>query len=76
MRNISKIGYAVAITYDEAASGAECAEFNRLFHLKCNNLLGFLQIFAEHVDGFATSSLFEAQLAREVLGEGRQPRPV
>jgi carboxynorspermidine decarboxylase len=42
------------------------------FPLKCHNLYGSLQIIAEHVQGFAASSLFEAQLAREILGEGQR----
>jgi len=70
-----------AFIYDEAAIASLCHRFNsvcrdarinQLFPLKCHNLFGSLQIIAEYVDGFATSSLFEAQLAREVLGDGKK----
>lgn len=48
------------------------ADVQLFFPLKCHNLYGALQIIAEHVDGFATSSLFEARLAREILGKTKK----
>lgn len=81
MRNISTIAHTPAFIYDEAAIASNCTKlrtlslgvkFSQLFPLKCHNLFGSLQIIAEHVDGFAASSFFEAQLAREVLGDGKK----
>src|SRR4051812_13164368 len=43
-----------------------------LFPLKCHNIYSALQIIANHVDGFAVSSLFEARLAREILADGKK----
>jgi len=70
-----------AFIYDEAAIASLCHRFNsvcrdarinQLFPLKCHTVSGSLEIIAEHVDGFGASSLFEARLAREVLGEGKK----
>ena len=81
MRNMSKIAHTPAFIYDEAAIASKCigmralslgVKFSQLFPLKCHNLFGSLKIIAKHVDGFAASSLFEAQLAREILGDGKK----
>jgi carboxynorspermidine decarboxylase len=78
---ISQIAYTPAYICDETALAFSCKRLNtlccetrikQLFPLKCHNLSGSLQIIAEHVDGFAASSLFEARLAREVLDENKK----
>jgi carboxynorspermidine decarboxylase len=70
-----------AFICDESALATSCERVKALcrgtkitefFPLKCHNLLGSLQIISEHVDGFAASSLFEAMLAREILGAGKK----
>ena len=50
---------------------APCS-FTQLFPLKCYNGVGALNLIANHVDGFAASSLFEAKLGREVLGDKKR----
>ncbi len=69
-----------AFVYDESALASACGIWKRLceecqiqqlFPLKCHNLSGPLEIIARHVDGLAASSLFEAQLAREILRDGK-----
>ena len=45
------------------------ADINVLYTLKPFSFLDVLQLMSTSVAGFAASSLFEAQLAREVLGE-------
>lgn len=47
---------------------AETAGATPLFALKSFSILEGIRIIAEKVEGFAASSLFEARLAREVLG--------
>jgi carboxynorspermidine decarboxylase len=70
-----------AFVYDETAIVSACGRWSTLcdefqiqqfFPLKCHNLGGSLQIIADHVQGFAASSLFEARLAREILVEGQR----
>ena len=39
-----------------------------LYSPKANSVRGVLDVVARSMDGFATSSVFEARLAREVLG--------
>lgn len=46
------------------------ADVSVLYTLKPFSLLDFLQFISKDVDGFAASSLFEARLAREAIGEG------
>lgn len=79
-RFVSHNPHTPAFVYDEFAIATVCKswrtlcselQIRQLFPLKCHNVRGPLQIIAAHVDGFATSSLFEAQLAREVLGDGK-----
>ncbi|MBW8036485.1 MAG: hypothetical protein FVQ79_12885 [Planctomycetes bacterium] len=41
-----------------------------LFALKPLTFLGFLRFVPRYLDGFAASSLFEATLARELIGDG------
>ena len=52
----------------EAAKRAGC---KLLYSPKANSLRGVLDVIADTVDGFATSSIFEARLSREVLGESK-----
>jgi carboxynorspermidine decarboxylase len=77
----ASLGYAVntpAFVCDETALAFSCervralcrdAKIRQFFPLKCHNLFGSLQIIGDYIDGFAASSLFEAQLAREILGD-------
>ena len=73
---ISLIKHLPAFIYDEVEITKACQRLNRLFSqigvsqlfpLKCHSAYGSLNIIAEYVDGFAVSSLFEAQLARDIL---------
>jgi carboxynorspermidine decarboxylase len=41
-----------------------------LYSVKALSIPAILEIIAKHVDGFSASSLFEARLAREILGKG------
>lgn len=43
-----------------------------LFPLKCFTIYDALCFMADYVDGFSASSLFEAELAREILGNDKQ----
>lgn len=40
-----------------------------LYTPKANSIHGILEIIADHVDGFATSSVFEAQLSRQIIAQ-------
>lgn len=80
-RILSQNPHTPAFVYDESALASVCARWKRLcdelqiqqlFPLKCHNLGGPLQIIAKQLDGFAGSSLFEIQLAKEILGEGQK----
>ncbi len=42
-----------------------------LFALKSYSVVAGLEIIADEVDGFAASSLYEARLARDILGSGK-----
>ncbi len=42
-----------------------------LYSIKSANMVGLLEVIKPYVSGFSCSSLFEAQLAAEVLGEGQ-----
>ncbi len=73
---IKSIKRLPAFIYDEVEITKACQRLNRLFSrigvsqlfpLKCHSVYGSLNIIAKHVDGFAVSSLFEAQLARDIL---------
>ena len=66
-----------AFVYDEACMADTCrrvanlcckADCQLLYALKPMNLRCVLEVIAHYVDGFAASSLFEARLARDVLG--------
>jgi carboxynorspermidine decarboxylase len=70
-----------AFVYDEIALVNKCEKWkvlcnelgiHQFFPVKCHNLLGSLEIITKYVNGFAVSSLFEAQLAREVLGDAKK----
>jgi carboxynorspermidine decarboxylase len=63
-----------AFIFDDRMFASRCETWRRrcvssdvsqLFPLKCNSLGRALRTIANHVDGFAVSSLFEARLARE-----------
>ncbi|MEE9574787.1 MAG: carboxynorspermidine decarboxylase [Gammaproteobacteria bacterium] len=72
-----KIGQTPAFVYDESVvidrltalsdvrSNSGC---KILYSIKAAPLSGLLQTIAEHVDGFSVSSLFECQIAKEILG--------
>lgn len=72
-----KIGHTPAFVYDEAViidrlialtdvrSNSGC---KILYSIKAAPLSGLLQTIADHVDGFSASSLFECQIAKEILG--------
>lgn len=77
----SQITHTPAFIYDESVIVSTCARLKTLcrdtgnsqfFPIKCHSLYSSLQLIAEHVDGFAVSSLFEAQLAREILSEEKK----
>lgn len=48
----------------------EQADVRILYSIKALPLLHLLELLKDHVDGFSVSSLFEARLAREILGQG------
>ena len=67
-----------AFIYDESALRANCDVASKrineagcipLYALKANPLFGVLDIIAEFVNGFSASSLFEAKLSKQVLGD-------
>ena len=67
-----------AFVYDEEAIVQRCqylrrtadeAQCSLLYSLKPLTLVNVLRLIAPHVDGFSTSSLFEAILARGVIGD-------
>jgi carboxynorspermidine decarboxylase len=60
---------AAALRASTAASQAGCKV---LYSLKSFAMVGGLRLLADRVAGFAASSVFEARLARQVLGEGGQ----
>ena len=55
-------------TASRIASIAEQAGCRLLYSIKACDFAGVLETLAPYVSGFGTSSLFEARLAREVLG--------
>jgi carboxynorspermidine decarboxylase len=70
-----------AFVYDILELQTACRRFEllrskvgltQLFPLKCHTLYGSLQTIAQHVDGLAVSSLFEATLARSIV-QGHKP---
>jgi carboxynorspermidine decarboxylase len=46
--------------------------FTQFFPLKSNSTYGVLQLIAKYLEGFAVSSVFEAKLAREILGKEKR----
>lgn len=52
----------------KAAKNAGC---KLLYSPKANTIRGVLDTIADAVDGFAASSIFEARLSRDVLGDGK-----
>jgi carboxynorspermidine decarboxylase len=70
-----------AFVYDEACLAARAAHLERvseqvgcvpLYALKPFSFVGAMEVIAPHVAGFSASSLFEARLARGVLGDRGQ----
>ena len=80
LRATDNIGQTPAFIYDEAViidrlAGLSDVRTNSgckvLYSIKAAPLSGLLQTIAEYVDGFSASSLFECQIAREIIrGEG------
>jgi carboxynorspermidine decarboxylase len=67
-----------AFVYDEARLAARAAHLRRvadaagcvpLYTLKPFSFVGAMEVIAPHVAGFSASSVFEARLARQVLGD-------
>lgn len=67
-----------AFICDELQITSSCNRFNmlcrseyikQLFPLKCHNIIGTLNVISKKLEGFAASSLFEAHLGREILGD-------
>ena len=59
---------ALRQTASRLASLANRADCKLLYSIKACDFAGIMEVLAPFVDGFGTSSLFEARLAREVLG--------
>ena len=66
-----------AFVYDEAVinekltllkKASQDSDYRILYSIKALSFTGVLKHISHYVDGFSTSSLFESQLAREVLG--------
>ncbi len=55
---------------EQVGAIARAAGCKILYSPKANSVRGVLEAIAPGVDGFAASSVFEARLAREVLGRG------
>jgi carboxynorspermidine decarboxylase len=69
-----------AYIFDQEKIESACALWARLckrgatrqfFPLKCNSSWAVLSVLAEKIDGFSVSSLFEAQLAYELVGTAK-----
>ena len=72
-----KIGQTPTFIYDEAVIIGRLAALSEvrtnsgckvLYSIKAAPLSGLLQMIAEYVDGFSASSLFECQIAKEIIG--------
>jgi carboxynorspermidine decarboxylase len=80
LRATDNISQTPAFIYDEAVIINRLAALSEvrsnsgckiLYSIKAAPLSGLLQTIAEYVDGFSASSLFECQIAREIIrGEG------
>ncbi len=77
LRVSDNISQTPAFVYDEAViidrlAGLSDVRSNSgckiLYSIKAAPLSGLLQTIAEYVDGFSASSLFECQIAREIIG--------
>ncbi len=73
-----KINQTPAFVYDESAIIERLAALSEvkknsgcqiLYSIKAAPMTSLLETIANHVDGFSTSSLFECQIAREILGD-------
>ena len=73
----NKISQTPAFVYDEAVIRERLVALSDvrnncgckiLYSIKAAPLSGLLQTIAEYVDGFSASSLFECQLAKEIIG--------
>ena len=72
-----KISQTPAFVYDEAVIITRLTALSKvrtnsgckvLYSIKAAPLSGLLQTIAEYVDGFSASSLFECQIAKEIIG--------
>jgi len=72
-----KISQTPAFVYDEAVIITRLSALSKvrtnsgckvLYSIKAAPLSGLLQTIAEYVDGFSASSLFECQIAKEIIG--------
>jgi len=73
-----KISQTPVFVYDESAIIEKLATLSKvkknsgcqiLYSIKAAPMTGLLEMIANHVDGFSTSSLFENQIAREIIGD-------
>ena len=73
-----KISQTPAFVYDESAIIEKFATFSKvkknsscqiLYSIKAAPMTGLLEMIASHVDGFSVSSLFESQIAKEIIGD-------
>ena len=73
-----KINQTPAFVYDESAIIERLAALSEvknnsgcqiLYSIKAAPMTGLLETIANHVDGFSASSLFECQIARELIGD-------
>lgn len=73
-----KISQTPAFVYDESAIIEKLATLSKvkknsscqiLYSIKAAPMTGLLEMIASHVDGFSVSSLFESQIAKEIIGD-------
>lgn len=73
-----KISQTPAFVYDESAIIEKLATLSKvkknsgcqiLYSIKAAPMTGLLETIASHVDGFSVSSLFESQIAKEIIGD-------
>ncbi len=73
-----KISQTPVFVYDESAIIEKLATLSKvkknsgcqiLYSIKAAPMTGLLETIASHVDGFSVSSLFESQIAKEIIGD-------
>ncbi len=73
-----KISQTPTFVYDESAIIEKLATLSKvkknsgcqiLYSIKAAPMTGLLETIASHVDGFSVSSLFESQIAKEIIGD-------